>query len=81
MTKLLIPLLAVLAVVWLWRRSQRHVSDAAPHATAQPTKALPMIACARCGVHIPRDAAVHGSHGDYCCAAHRREAEGDLSPR
>jgi hypothetical protein len=36
-----------------------------------------MVPCARCGVHVPRNQAIPGRHGDYCCVAHRREAERD----
>ncbi|MFD2377036.1 PP0621 family protein [Ottowia pentelensis] len=36
----------------------------------------PMVACARCGVHVPQSSAVSGRAGLYCCEAHRREAEG-----
>lgn len=72
MTKILIPLLAALAIVWLWRRGQQ-THRVPPH--REPRVPLPMVPCARCGVHVPRNQAVHGKHGDYCCAAHQREAE------
>jgi uncharacterized protein len=35
----------------------------------------PMVACARCGVHVPQSSASPGA-GVYCGEAHRREAEG-----
>ncbi|MEI2745422.1 MAG: PP0621 family protein [Ottowia sp.] len=74
--KLLIVLLAVLAGVWLWRRGRR-LSDQRPCAAgAAPGQALPMVRCARCGVHLPGQDAVRGSQGSYCTVAHRREAEG-----
>ena len=73
--KLLIVLLAVAAGVWLWQRGRaRALRDAA--APRKSTKALPMVRCARCGVHLPGQDAVRGSQGSYCTVAHRREAEG-----
>ena len=73
--KLLIVLLAVLAGVWLWRRGRR-LSGQRPAGRRTPGQALPMVGCARCGVHLPGQDAVSGSQGSYCTVAHRREAEG-----
>jgi uncharacterized protein len=75
MRKLLLILLAIAAVAWWWRRGQRAAKTAArPDAVAAPQ---PMVCCARCGVHLPASNAVTGRAGRvYCCAAHRREAEG-----
>lgn len=75
MTKILIPLLAVLAIVWLWRRGQETRRVHPPH--HEPHQPVPMVPCARCGVHVPRNQAIHGRHGDYCSTAHRHEAEPD----
>lgn len=72
--KLLVVLLALLFGVWLWRRGRRvqaHGGAARANATPQP-----MISCAHCGVHLPRDAAVSGRAGLYCSPEHQREAEG-----
>ena len=33
--------------------------------------------CTPPGLHVPQASAVHGRQGEYCCEAHRREAEGD----
>jgi len=30
-----------------------------------------MVACARCGVHLPESDALHEGKHHYCCAAHR----------
>lgn len=73
--KLLIVLLVVLGGVWLWKRGRdRRLQDKAP--SRDPTKALPMVRCARCGTHVPGHDAVAGRHGSYCSSAHRRESEG-----
>ncbi|WP_374411493.1 PP0621 family protein [Hydrogenophaga sp.] len=73
--------LAVLAVAfWIWRNNReseaRDRRDAAP---ARPPAPQPMIACARCGTHVPEQEAVKGNAGHYCCAEHRRQHE--ASPR
>lgn len=72
--KLLVVLLALLLGVWLWRRGRRvRMQDGGARRGVVPQ---PMICCARCGVHLPREAAVAGRNGLYCSDAHRREAEG-----
>ncbi len=39
--------------------------------------AVPMLACAHCGLHLPRDEALHDAQGRaYCGEAHR-----DAGPR
>lgn len=71
--KLLIVLLAILFGVWLWRRGHR-IRHAAQQPKQLQTEA--MIACAHCGVHVPRSSSVQGRVGRYCSVAHRRQAEG-----
>ncbi len=73
--KLLVVLLVVLFGVWLWRRGQRVDAPAAPPAR-RADAVQPMVACARCGVHVPQSSAIAGRAGVYCGEAHRREAEG-----
>lgn len=72
--KMLIVLLALLFGVWLWRRG-RKMRQPNPGRTRR-AGAERMVECARCGVHLPTSTAVHGRSGEYCCDAHRREAEG-----
>jgi uncharacterized protein len=76
--KLLVVLLALLAGVWLWQRGRRLKDhrDTTPRAN-NPARALPMVSCARCGVHVPGHEAVVGRHGSYCTLTHRRESEGE----
>ncbi len=71
--KLLIVLLAVLAGVWLWQRGRRLKHTRGAH--SGDARTLPMVRCARCGVHVPGDEVVAGRHGSYCSAAHRSESE------
>ncbi|MGZ8260061.1 MAG: PP0621 family protein [Caldimonas sp.] len=71
--KILLFLLAVVVLLWLlrgavMRRGPR--GGAAPPETPQP-----MIACAFCGVHLPRDEALPGRGGVFCGDAHRAAFE------
>jgi len=66
--KYLVLLVVLVVAIGIWRG--RRAKDAAP----QTPRALPqdMLACAHCGVHIPRsEALVLGSQA-YCCPEHRR---------
>lgn len=70
MSKLLV-LLAVLALAYaLWRNGQRRSRPPAPPAKRPPTPQA-MVACARCGVHLPDADALHADGDAYCCPAHR----------
>lgn len=63
----------VLLLVWLARRGGRRVPPpAAPSAEAKPQD---MVACAQCGVHLPRGEALPGRGGVFCGEAHRRDHE------
>ncbi|MFL6663685.1 MAG: PP0621 family protein [Rhizobacter sp.] len=73
--KYLLVLLVVLVVVWLARSSRRDANRMrGPSAPAQPTHQT-MIACAQCGLHLPRDEALPGRGGVFCCEAHRTDYE------
>lgn len=69
----------------LWRSTRKPTRGAAPergvqlHHPAPATTTAPqaMLACARCGVHLPSGEALTDAEGQsYCCAAHR-----DAGPR
>lgn len=73
--KILIFLLAVFVLLWLLRGSQRRN---APPPAARPgntNEPQPMLACAHCGVHLPRDEALPGRGGVFCGEAHRAAFE------
>ena len=70
--KLLVLLLVILAAVWFWQRGRR----VPPPGQRAQHKALPMVRCQHCGVHLPGADAVAGRQGPYCSVAHRRESEG-----
>jgi len=72
--KFLIVLLVVIAVLWL-ARSGRRPPPGGPHAPEPPRQQQPMLACAQCGLHLPRDEALPGRGGVFCSEAHRAEYE------
>jgi uncharacterized protein len=70
--KIVLFVIAVVVLLWLLRgtttRRRQHRDAAQP----QPQ---PMIACAYCGVHLPRDEALPGRGGVFCGDAHRTAFE------
>ena len=70
--KIVVFLIAVIVLLWLLRgaTTRRQRTDA-----AQPPSPQPMIACAYCGVHLPRDEALPGRGGVFCGDAHRAAFE------
>jgi uncharacterized protein len=74
MKYLLVVLVVVVFVYLLLGRRPRSgaekVQREAPPPPAEPAR---MLACAQCGVHLPRDDALFDSRGrGYCCEAHLR---------
>ena len=73
MGRLILLGLAVLALVWLVRRALRGRQGGAPPAAGVPGE---LVACAHCGVHLPRAEARSAPGGAYCSDEHAR-----LGPR
>ncbi len=77
MGRLLILLLIVVVVAWwLFGRAARlRERDAArrapPGAPPAPGAVQDMVACAHCGVHLPRGEAVLDGERSYCGQPHR----------
>ena len=72
--KFLIFLIAVVVLLWLLRSAlRRHLPKA--KSDPAPKEAKPMLACAQCGVHLPRDEALPGRGGVFCGEPHRAEYE------
>ena len=72
--KYLVLLLVIVLVLWLAGRPRVAAPRGDRSARKPPPDAAPrpMVACAHCGVHLPRDEALPGSGGQhYCCEAHR----------
>jgi uncharacterized protein len=69
--KYLLLVFVVLVLLW-WAR---HQGSSRPPAQKRPPKQEPMLACAHCGLHIPRDEALPGRGGVFCGEAHRAAYE------
>ena len=73
--KLLVFVIAVVVLLWLLRGALRVRRDSPPRRPAPPKGAQPMLACAWCGVHMPRDDMLPGRGGMFCGEAHRAAFE------
>ena len=74
--KFLLLLIAVFVLFWLLRGSLRRARRPPPASKPPPTEApQPMLRCAHCGLHLPRDEALPGRGGVFCGAAHRAAFE------
>jgi uncharacterized protein len=71
--KLVVVLLAVLALVWLIGGRRRAARRDPPRraGAAVPPGPEAMLECARCGVHVPRSEASWNGSQAYCCPQHR----------
>lgn len=76
--KLLIFVAAVFVLLWLLKRSLGGRASPPPSRSTQPeagAKPQQIIACAQCGMHLPRDEALPGRGGVFCGDAHRAAYE------
>jgi uncharacterized protein len=73
MGRLVVLILLVVAAVWLIRRALR------AHAAGKPQEKVPvpgdLVACAHCGVHLPRAEARESGGRLYCGEEHARLGE------
>ena len=73
--KILLFLLAVFVLLWLLRRGMSRRPPSRPPEPREAPPPQPMLACAQCGVHLPRDEALPGRGGVFCGEAHRAAFE------
>ncbi|HZV92463.1 MAG TPA: PP0621 family protein [Caldimonas sp.] len=71
--KIVVFLIAVFVLLWLLRGGTGRRAPPAPGPGPRP--AQPMLACAQCGIHLPRDEALPGRGGVFCSEAHRAAYE------
>ncbi len=78
MAKILVVVLVVGLVLWLMFGRRRGAEEPTDEAPVRPRKrrrgrAQPLLACARCGVQLPRTEALMDAAGQvYCSQAHRQ---------
>ena len=80
--KILIFLVAVFLLLWLLRGGnsrRKPPPPPRPPAAGSAGEPQPMLACAKCGVHLPRDDALPGRGGVFCSEAHRKAFEQSAS--
>lgn len=64
--RLLFWIILIAAAFWLWRRL-----TSKPKTPDQPQQTtVPMVRCAECGVHLPREQALQSHDQWYCSQAH-----------
>lgn len=70
MIRLIFWVVLIAAAVWFVKRllNPPRKPPAAPPAESAPA---PMVRCAQCGVHLPRDRALSLEQQWYCSEAHR----------
>ena len=73
--RLLFWILLIVAAVWLWRRFTAEPPAASSNAKEETSK--PMVRCAHCGVHLPKDSALEAGEQWYCSPEHQRLAKHD----
>ncbi|MGE8500099.1 MAG: PP0621 family protein [Pseudomonas sp.] len=64
--RLLFWIAVIIAAFWLWRRFTRPARRPAP----KTDEAAPMVRCAHCGVHLPREHALPLAERWYCTQTH-----------
>ncbi len=70
---------AVVVLIWLLRGTigRRLDRDEVPPAPTEADAPRQIVACAQCGLHLPRDDALPGLGGVFCSEAHRAAFEKD----
>ena len=73
MLRLLFWIVLIAAAVWFWRKFK---GQASPPRSPAEREAAPMVRCAHCGVHLPRDRALSLDQQWYCSQAHLEQGKG-----
>lgn len=78
--KYILVLLVLVIAVGIWRNNRRRAEQVQRPAAQRETRLQPpqdMVACAHCGLHLPRSDALMLGHAAqlayYCCAEHRAQ--------
>ncbi|WLG96636.1 PP0621 family protein [Pseudomonas sp. FP198] len=73
MLRLLFWIALIAAAIWLWRKFK---ATSATSNAPRDHDARPMVRCAQCGVHLPRDRALALDQQWYCSQAHLEQGPG-----
>jgi len=76
--KFLLFFIAIVVLLWLLRGTiARRVRRDPPATPPEADAPQQIVACAQCGVHLPRNEALPGKGGVFCGDAHRAAFEKD----
>lgn len=70
MIRLIMWVALIMAAIWFFKRLTKGPAHK-PTNAAPEIDATPMVRCAQCGVHVPRDRALSQGQQWYCTEAHR----------
>ncbi len=70
MSRILFFVLLALAIYLVWRLLKKKQVPRSGEDSALPR--LPMVSCATCGLHVPRNEALMQDERYFCCEEHRR---------
>ncbi|WRH91761.1 PP0621 family protein [Pseudomonas fluorescens] len=76
MLRLLFWIVVIFAAIWLWRKFKAPAASNQSHRAPREQDAPPMVRCAHCGVHLPRDRALSVQQQWYCSQAHLEQGTG-----
>lgn len=69
MSRIVFFVLLALAIYLVWRLLQK---KRLPPNVDSSVARLPMVSCATCGLHVPREEALIQDERYFCCEEHRR---------
>ncbi len=72
--KFLLVLLVVAVGFFVWRAGRRDKTEERVQPPPQTKAVQDMVACAHCGLHLPRPEALAGQRGAYCSDDHLQRA-------
>jgi uncharacterized protein len=78
--KFILFLVAVFVLLWLLRNALGRRDGTRPAPPPEARAAQPIVACAFCGLHLPRDEALPGRGGVFCGEPHRAAFEKEQAP-
>ncbi|KAE9641116.1 PP0621 family protein [Pseudomonas sp. PB106] len=76
MLRLLFWIVVIFAAIWLWRKFKAPAASSQSNRSSSEQDAAPMVRCAHCGVHLPRDRALSVQQQWYCSQAHLEQGPG-----
>lgn len=76
MLRLLFWIALIFAAIWLWRKFKAPAASNQSQRNSRERDAAPMVRCAHCGVHLPRDRALGNQQQWYCSQAHLEQGPG-----